>query len=147
MKHAVISWIVAFFTTWPALGAILPTKGTFEGIYHRDRWGVGYFNSFESRTFDESGETVELIDGSQIDNPRVVFNRLSEDSGARARFPKSDHELQIAARQISSDLHSQYGLAYHPPDQSDRSKYRRINVRVRRKNVNVRARHGYRLER
>lgn len=108
---------------------------------------VGYFNSFESSVFDDSGEKVELIDGSQIDNPKVVFDRLSEDSGARAWFPKSDHELQLAARQISTDLHSQYALAYHPPDQSERSKYRRIKVRVRRKDVNVRARHGYRLER
>jgi VWFA-related protein len=107
---------------------------------------VGYFSSSESELFDESGKTVELIDGRQIDNPKVVFNRLSEDSGARAWFPKSEHELQIAASQISADLQSQYALAYHPPERSDRSKYRRIEVRVRRKGVHVRARHGYRLE-
>jgi len=125
----------------------------FEEVLHRLQASmvqlhlVGYFNSFESRLFDDSGKTVELIDGSQIDNPKVVFGRLSNDSGARAWFPKSDHDLQIAARQISTDLHSQYALAYHPPDQSERSKYRRIKVRVLRKDVHVRARHGYRLER
>jgi Ca-activated chloride channel family protein len=108
---------------------------------------VGYFSSFESDLFSESGETVELIDGSEIDNPRVVFDRLSRDSGARAWFPESDNELQVAARQISTDLRSQYALAYYPPDQSDSNKYRRIKVRVFRKGVNVRARHGYRLER
>jgi VWFA-related protein len=108
---------------------------------------VGYFSSFESRLFDASDDTVELIDGSRIDNPRVVFKRLAENSGASAWFPKSDHELQIASRQISADLHSQYALAYRPPDQSERTAYRRIKVRVRRKDVNVRARHGYRLER
>jgi VWFA-related protein len=106
---------------------------------------VGYFSSSESELFDESGQTVELIDGRRIDNPKIVFNRLSEGSGARAWFPKSEHELQIAATQIATDLHSQYALAYHPPDPSDRSKYRRIKVRVLRRDVRVRARHGYRL--
>lgn len=106
---------------------------------------VGYFNPFESRIFDESGLMVELIDGSWIDNPKIVFDRLSEDSGARAWFPKSDHELQMAARQILADLRSQYTLAYHPPDRPGKGEYRRIKVRVRRKGVYVKARHGYRL--
>jgi len=106
---------------------------------------VGYFSPSESDLFDESGETVELIVGRRIANPKVVFKRLSEGSGARAWFPESEHELLIAATQIAADLHSQYALAYHPPDPSDRSKYRRIKVRVLGEDVRVRARHGYRL--
>lgn len=106
---------------------------------------IGYFSEFESRLFRDSGEKITLIDGEPIDNPRFVFKRLAEETGAASFFPRSDEEFKQAAQAISRDLRHQYTLAYYPPRNSSREgSYRYIRVKVRGSGLKVRARLGYR---
>ncbi len=79
---------------------------------------------------------MSLIDLREIDNPRYVFKRLAEESGAEAFFPRSDEELKLVV---------EYTLAYYPPNLSSHDAYRRIEVNVRGRGLKIRARKGYRL--
>ncbi len=46
MRVVLLLSIAVFLTSGPAPAETLPTKGTFDGSYHRDRWGVGHFRFF-----------------------------------------------------------------------------------------------------
>ena len=41
---------------------------------------VGFFDPKEDAVFRDSGKTVTLVSGREIDNPRYVFKRLAEES-------------------------------------------------------------------
>jgi hypothetical protein len=80
---------------------------------------------------------VTLQGEREIDNPLLVFERLSKESGAEAFFPANDGDLKRAIDRISSVLDAQYTLAYYP---SNIDRFRRIQVRVNRPSARVAAR-------
>jgi hypothetical protein len=86
---------------------------------------------------------VTLVSGREIDNPRYVFKRLAEESGAERYFPASGEELATAVRTIAQDLRTQYTLGYYTSPLDHGREYRRIEVKVRSKGLRVRARHGF----
>lgn len=106
---------------------------------------IGYFSEAEDEYYRRSGPTIQLINGQEIDNPHLVFQRLSKESGADSYFPRSDLELEQAIMSISNDLRRQYTLAYYPPHPPDDGRYHRIRVKILRGGFKVRARLGYRL--
>lgn len=108
---------------------------------------IGYFSPYEDQLFRSSGKTISRIDGLLIDNPRIVFKRLAEESGAEAFFPKSDKDLRRAVEKISTNLRQQYTLAFYPSKDAADGSYRRLRVKVNRPGVVVHARTGYRLSR
>jgi hypothetical protein len=60
-----------------AFAEILPTKGTFDGAYHRDRWGMGHFRFFivhprldpALRKYDGKRIRLQVTKGRQPFNP------------------------------------------------------------------------------
>lgn len=108
-------------------------------------YAIGYFGPDEDRLFRSAEDHVTRIDGREIDNPRVVFQRLATESGAEAFFPRSDPELRKAIEWISTDLRQQYTLSFYPPKGAGPGEYRRIQVKVKHPGARVRARPGYAL--
>lgn len=104
---------------------------------------VGLFDPKEDAVFRDSGKTATLVSGREIDNPRHVFKRLAEESGAERYFPASGEKLATAVRTIAEDLRTQYTLGYYTSPSDHHAEYRRIEVKVRPKRVRVRARHGF----
>lgn len=104
---------------------------------------IGYFSQAEDEIFRRTGEAVRLVGGQEIDNPRFVFKRLAEESGAAYYFPTADEELIRAVEAISNDLRHQYTIAYYPPNPKTDGRYRKIEVKVNRRALKVRARAGY----
>src|SRR5262245_12717814 len=51
-------------------------------------YAIGYFGGQEEEWFRKSGARIELIDGSLVDNPRDVLQRLARESGAASFFPR-----------------------------------------------------------
>lgn len=100
---------------------------------------IGFFEKSEYDIFHTSGKTVTLVGEREIDNPVVVFDRLAKESGAESFFPSSERALQQALDRISAILEAQYTLAYYP---SDASRFRTIDVKVKRGGVHVLSRHG-----
>jgi Ca-activated chloride channel homolog len=87
------------------------------------------------RSFNHSQPKVTLVTGHDIDNPDVVFERLTKEAGAETFIPKSENGLQDALRAVSNLLESEYTLAYYPPKTS--RKLRKIDVTVDRRGARV----------
>ncbi len=100
---------------------------------------IGFFDKSERENFSASGKTFTLVGEREIDNPLVVFDRLAKESGAESFFPTSERGLEEALNRISAILDAEYTLAYYP---SDTSRFRKIEVKVKRGGVRVFSRRG-----
>jgi Ca-activated chloride channel family protein len=103
---------------------------------------IGYFSKEEELLFRTSGSSISLINGDEVDNPRLVLEEIARESGAESYFPRSDEELRKAVVEITADLKSQYTIAFYPSS-TDRDRYHRLRVAVRGGRYSVRARPGY----
>jgi VWFA-related protein len=98
---------------------------------------IGFFDSTEYDLYKESGKTVSLVNGHEIDNPLKTFERISKESGAESFFPSSDQDLAKVVEHILGILQGEYTLAYYPKNVNN---LRRVQVRVKRSGVTVTSR-------
>lgn len=83
-----------------ALAEILPREGTFEGIYHRDRWGVGRFAFFlvnprlheQLKAFEGKNISLEVKNAKQPINPGPG---IIQEIGVIRELPESPLEIKI----------------------------------------------------
>lgn len=98
-------------------------------------------NSRPEYDFNGHPETkLTLVSGHEIDNPAVVFDRLTSESGAQSFFPNSEDGLEQALKRVSDLLQAQYTIAYYPED-TDR-KFHQIQVKLKRRGLIVTTRRG-----
>ena len=83
---------------------------------------IGFVNELDK----EGG----LIRKSPKDKAVDLINRLAKETGGRAFFPTGLSELNDIAREISSDLRTQYVLGYYPTNSARDGSYRQIRVAV-----------------
>jgi Ca-activated chloride channel family protein len=74
--------------------------------------------------------------------PRGFLKRIAAESGGRFFQPGKVGDLLTVFGEISAELHSHYAMGYTPLRSPDGT-WRRIELRVRRPNVDVRVRQGY----
>jgi len=73
-----------------------------------------------------------------------VLKKITQETGGRAFFPRSEADLDKAFVQIDEDLRSQYVLAYTPANGAKDGSFRTIQLRVKnQKELTVRHRRGY----
>ena len=72
-----------------------------------------------------------------------VLRQLSQETGGRAFFPGTVHELPKIYDQIAQELSSQYAIGYVSKNQARNGAWRRISIRVGRPNMVGRTRQGY----
>ena len=72
-----------------------------------------------------------------------VLKRLAEDTGGRAFFPFKAEDLSQSFQDISSELRSQYSLAYSSSNFARDGSFRSIKIEADRKNLRVKTRKGY----
>jgi Ca-activated chloride channel family protein len=72
-----------------------------------------------------------------------VLNQLARDTGGRAFFPTTVHDLPKIYEQISQELASQYAIGYMSRNNLRNGAWRRIIVRVTRPGISARTRQGY----
>jgi VWFA-related protein len=80
--------------------------------------------------------------GLMARSPRGFFRKIANETGGAFFFPDKVGELVHIFSEISQELHRHYLLAYSPKRASD-STWRAIEVRVNRKDAEVRVRKGY----
>ena len=73
---------------------------------------------------------------------------MTELTGGRAYFPRSQSELRAAFAQIQRDLREQYLVAYSPTNKTRDGSYRQIKIEivdpeVRKQNLRLTYREGY----
>ena len=74
---------------------------------------------------------------------RENMQKLADASGGRLFPALSVADLEPVFPEIEAELRSVYGVAYYPKNQEFDGKWRKVEVRVDRPRVNVRARPGY----
>ncbi|MDT7778332.1 MAG: Ca-activated chloride channel, partial [Acidobacteriota bacterium] len=72
------------------------------------------------------------------------LNEMAQTTGGRLIRADNPSMLPRAFQQIAEELRTQYSLGYYPANTARDGKYRKIRVRITRKNVSVRTRPGYR---
>lgn len=76
------------------------------------------------------------------------LRKITEQTGGRAYFPRSERELREAFAQIQRDLREQYLVAYSPSNKARDGSYRRIEIEIvnpelRKQNLKLNYRPGY----
>jgi Ca-activated chloride channel family protein len=92
--------------------------------------------------------TVGIGDSYGFGVDEGALRKISEQTGGRAYFPRSERELRDAFAQIQRDLREQYLIAYSPSNKVRDGSYRRIqieliNPELRKQNVKLNHRAGY----
>ena len=86
--------------------------------------------------------TIEL--DAQYRTADQYLNEMAEKSGGKLTRADTLLSLPAAFAQIAAELRTQYALGYYPSNAARDGKYRKLQVRTKRKNVLIRARPGYR---
>ncbi|MDQ5846532.1 MAG: VWA domain-containing protein [Acidobacteriota bacterium] len=76
------------------------------------------------------------------------LKKITERTGGRAYFPRSERELRTAFDQIQRELREQYLVAYSPSNKARDGSYRKVQIEVvdpelRRQNLKLNYRPGY----
>jgi VWFA-related protein len=83
------------------------------------------------------------IGGSPKAPGNELFSEITAASGGSVFEFTNEDDLTHAVREVLTDLRSQYGIAYAPPDAGPRKGFHRIKVRVKKPGLIVRTRNGY----
>lgn len=81
--------------------------------------------------------------GPQYSGDTGVLNKLADETGGKAYFPRSVQDLRKTYDQIATELHQQYRLGYTPTNVTRDGGYRKIGVQTSRHDVKITARKGY----
>ena len=92
--------------------------------------------------------TIGIGDSYNFGVNEGALRKISEQTGGRAYFPRSERELRDAFAQIQRDLREQYLIAYSPSNKAHDGTYRRIqielvNPELRKQNLKLTYRAGY----
>jgi VWFA-related protein len=95
-------------------------------------------------TFDAAGLRIDspLVDACFGCAPYVGLQFLADETGGA--FVENTNDLAAGIRRVAADLHQYYLLGYTPTNSKVDGTFRKISVKVRRRNVTVLARKGYR---
>ncbi len=97
------------------------------------------------------GASIYAVDMSQLDTPGVRDRRpalslkdFAHKTGGRYVSTPGGPALRDAFTGIAEELGQQYTIAYRPTNQTRDGKWRKLEVRVKREDLEVRTRTGYR---
>jgi Ca-activated chloride channel homolog len=98
------------------------------------------------------GFTHDLDSGSGLfkkspkDKAEALLNKLANETGGRAFYPKELSEVHAIGQQISTDLRTQYAIGYYPSNTKRDGTFRNVKVQVNSpasKRLVARTRSGY----
>lgn len=95
-----------------------------------------------------SGRSLPGTGTSREDYKRAseYLDQMAYRTGGRIYDAQNNRSLARAFSKIAAELREFYSLGYYPADDEERSKRRKIKVRVNRKKISIRARDSYVLK-
>jgi len=76
-------------------------------------------------------------------NQRAILQQIADATGGRAFFPLAVKELDSVYEKVLAEIRAQYTLGYVSSNEKKDGKWRKIDVRVKGKELKTRARRGY----
>jgi Ca-activated chloride channel family protein len=86
-----------------------------------------------------------LFKKSPKEKAEGLLNKLAEETGGKAFYPKELSEVHAIAQQISTDLRTQYAIGYYPSNEAKDGTFRAVKVLVNSgvRRLVARSRNGY----
>jgi len=114
---------------------ILVSDGEDRNSYYNEKQLFDLLRESEVQIYvvgfvDELSKEGGFISKSPQEKAKSFLERLATESGGKAYFPKSPAELPALAREISSELRTQYSIGYIPSNDKKDGTYRSIKVQV-----------------
>ena len=91
-------------------------------------YGIGFLNN---------------LSGSEQFDARSRLQRLVEPTGGQAFFPSSLKDIETAYERVLGDIRAQYTIGYVSSNASANGRWRKVDIKLRRPGLKVRARQGY----
>jgi hypothetical protein len=91
-----------------------------------------------------AGDTTSIMLDGLYRTADLYLAEMAEKSGGKLHRADSLRSLPDAFANIAAELRNQYSLGYYPTNQARDGQYRKLQVKVSRRDVVVRARPGYR---
>jgi len=76
-------------------------------------------------------------------NQRAILQQIADATGGRAFFPLAVKELDSVYAKVLAEIRAQYTLGYVSSNEKKDGRWRKIDVRVKGKELKTRARRGY----
>jgi Ca-activated chloride channel family protein len=114
---------------------ILVTDGEDRNSYYNEKQLFELLRESEVQIYvigfiDDLSKEGGFISKSPQAKAKEFLERLATETGGKAYFPKSAAELPALAREISSELRTQYSIGYIPSNDRKDGTYRSIKVVV-----------------
>jgi len=96
--------------------------------------------------FIDEDDSGGIFNKSGAKKAKELLQRIADDSGGRAFFPKDISEMGEIAKQIAKDLRTQYVVSYYPSNDKRDGTFRTVKVAVTSKDnrkLFARTRQGY----
>lgn len=74
---------------------------------------------------------------------RIILQQIADTTGGRAFFPLAVKELDSVYEKVLAEIRAQYTLGYVSTNETTDGKWRKVDVRVKAKDLKPRARRGY----
>ena len=74
---------------------------------------------------------------------RIILQQIADATGGRAFFPLAVKELDSVYEKVLAEIRAQYTLGYVSTNETTDGKWRKVDVRVKGKDLKPRARRGY----
>ena len=114
---------------------IVITDGEDRNSYYNEKQLMELLRESEVQIYvigfvDELSKESGFIGKSPQGKAKAFLERIAVESGGKAYFPSSPAELPSLAREISSELRTQYSIGYIPSNDKKDNTYRAIKVSI-----------------
>jgi Ca-activated chloride channel family protein len=121
-----------------------PTEHKFEDLLDRaSEDDVTVYPIYLDTEAEEQGRHFKMNIHRQYETARSQVQSIADQTGGAVIQAADGSQLEAAYKTVAAELHTLYSLAYAPSDLKRDGKWRKIEVRVDRPNVNVKARRGF----
>ena len=119
---------------------------------------VMYTDGGDTRSALRFGETLDLLKASQVtvyaiglvDNTgsaraqlQMTLRQMTETTGGQAFFPSAMKDVESAYDKVLAEINGQYHLGYLSTNKATDGAWRKVEIKVKRDGLRVRARKGY----
>ena len=141
--------------------ALYDALGTYlDGAQQQDgrKILVMYTDGGDTRSALRFGETLDLLKASQVtvyaiglvENTgsartqlQMTLRQMAETTGGQAFFPTAMKEVESAYDKVLAEINGQYHLGYVSANTATDGAWRKVEIKVKRNDLRVRARKGY----
>ncbi len=118
-----------------------------------------YTDGGDTRSALSFGELIDLLKASDVtiyaigelehqstsgaSDARRILTQIAETTGGRSFFPLSAKDLDAIYGQVIAEVRAQYTIGYVSSNEKTDGTWRKVEVKVHRKDARVRARKGY----